>query len=454
MKRIFGKLGVRHTKTRIGARSRRQRGSILMLTAILITGMIGMLSLSIDLGILFSGRNQLQNGINAATLAGATGLRTSIEADTAMPQQSSIVKALAVQYARLNQVKRVTDPDPESGEPNNNNIVLDPATVTVDTSGDLPRVEINTSMDMPLLFASIFGFGRITMNATSLASLFPVDGGIGTISGNGTFAGCWRPLFLPDTFYDSTFTVQYVGGRVGFPLPGDVSGDYYRSRFAVGGRNIQPYIDGPAGDQVTGLRDTQMRSEVGVKTIMGMTPPDGMNVVFPRDYYFVANFSGLPRATIAELTAGSLATFGYCGEIRVGDEIPVYPRTNVAVYDEVRVGLQSLKQNTDDIIDMGLRSSYKYIKSASFPSPNSHGAIIPVLLYDPFLVNTTPGVVRVTNFGLFFLDSVSVDGTISGFFVREIITGGTPIASTNFSESEIGNTFKPKWLPMSVRLLK
>jgi hypothetical protein len=444
MKRIFGKSGAQERKSRRA----RQRGSIMLLTAVTITGMVGMLALSIDLGFLFSARSQFQNGIDAAALAGATGLRVSIEADAGMPQQASIVKSLAVQYASFNQVRRYADPDPNSGQPNSNNLVIDPANVVIDAVGPIPRVDVAADMDTPLLFAGIFGFSRMTMRASSQASLFPVDGGTGTISGNGTFAGCWRPLFLPDTFFDSTYTVQYVGGRVGQPLAGDGPGDYYRSRFAVGARNVHPYIDGPAGDQVTGLRDTESATEIGVKTIMGM------NVVFPRDYYFVANFSGLPRATIPELSAGPLATFGYCGQIRVGDDIPIYPRTNVAVYDEVRVGLQSLKQNTDDVIDTGLRASYKYIKSASFPGPNTHGSIIPVLLYDPFLVNSAPSQLRVTNFGLFFLDSVSPEGTISGFFVREIMIGGTPILPANYSENEINEQFKPKWLPMSVRLLK
>jgi hypothetical protein len=195
------------------------------------------------------------------------------------------------------------------------------------------------------------------------------------------------------------------------------------------------------------LRDTELASEVGVRTIMGM------NVTFLRDYYFVADFSGLPRATAPTLNAGDLATFGYCGEIRVGDDIPVYPRTNIALYDQVRIGLQSLKLNTNDIIDDNLRINYKYIKSASFPGPNTHAAIIPVLLYDPFLVNSNPTVLRVTNIGLFFLDSVSPDGTLTGSFVREIFASGTPISSANFG-SNSGDIFRKEWLPMSVQLLK
>ena len=34
---------------------------------------------------------------------------------------------------------------------------------------------------------------------------------------------------------------------------------------------------------------------------------------------------------------------------------------------------------------------------------------------------------KITNIGLFFLEEVRDDGTLRGFFVREIISGGTPI---------------------------
>jgi Flp pilus assembly protein TadG len=445
MKRIFTKPGIRNIASGFSTGRRRQRGTILLLTAVMLLGMAGFVVLSTEMGYLFSFRTQLQNGVDAAALAGAAGLRVTIEADAAMPQQSSVVKALAVQFAGFNVVNRYNDPN--SNTPSNNKLVLDPAAVTVDTSTEIPRVLIDTNLQTPpFLFPGIVGLDSINVKAISTASLFPVDGGTGTIGGGGSFSPCWRPLFLPDTFYDSANNVQYVGGRTDFPLP-DQAGDYYRSRYAVGGRNVQPFIDGPSGSFVTGLRDTQLASEIGVRTIMGM------NVTFLRDHYFIADFSGLPRATIATLNAGDLATYGYCGQIRVGDDIPVYPRTNVAVYDQVRIGLGVLKQNTNDIIDDNLRINYKYIKSASYPGPNTHGAIIPVLLYDPFLVNSNSTVLRVTNIGLFFLDSVSPDGTLTGSFVREIFASGTPISAANFGTNS-GDIFRKEWLPMSVQLLR
>ncbi len=431
---------------RILLRYRRQRGSIMVLTSVMITGMVGMMALAIDLGFLFSARNQFQNGIDSAALAGAAGLRVTIESDSGMPQQLAVAQQLAVQYAGFNQVRRYTDPDPDSTEPNSNNIVLDPSAVSVDRSTDLPKVLISTSMQTPMLFAGMFGFNTIDMNAISSASLLPVDGGTGTIG------GCWRPLFLPDTFFDGSSTVHYAGeaARGANPLP-DQAGDYYRSRFAVGARNVQPYIDAilGVGPSVTGLRDTEQINEVGVSTIMGQY------VEFRRDYYRIANFSGLPRATFDVLSTDALANFGYCGQIRVGDDIPVFAFNDFTAYDQVKVGLESLKYRTNDSVDNSLKLSYRYIKSASYPGPNSHAAIIPVLLFNPLELVKNPGanILKVTNIGLFFLEEVRSDGTLYGLFVREVIAGGTTIDSTNFGADSFP-TFKRSWLPMSVQILK
>ncbi len=438
---------------------RRQRGSIMVMTATLVMGMVGMLALSIDLGYLFSGKNQFQNGIDAAALAAGAGLRVTIEADAAAPQQTLIAQGLAVQYAGLNEVRRFADPDPESGLPSPNNIALDAANVVVDTSADIPKARINTSMEMPLLFAGIFGFNTMNMGAAATASLFPVDGGTGTI-GSGTArtgGGCWRPLFLPDTFYNSNGQPILVGADFsGIPRVPNQNGDYYRSRFAAGARNGFPFVDSVtgAGPSVTGLRDTQLQAESGAQTIMGL------QVTFNRNYFFIANLTGLPRVTADVFSTGQLANFGYCGRLRVGDDLPVYSLTDFTIYDEVRTGLIALKYRTLDIIgpiDQNARTTFSYVTNSTFPGPNTHGAIMPVLFYNPIIWREPATVgstttLKVTNIGLFFLQDVEPDGDITGFFVREIIAGGTPIAATNIVADHDG--FKRKWLPMSVQLLK
>lgn len=442
----FNGFGSKRMLRRMKGGRRRQRGSIMLLTAVMLTGMIGLMALAIDLGFLFSSRNQFQNAIDSAALAAAAGLRATIEADSGMPQQATLSRNLAVQFAGYNQVRRYADPDPESGQPNANNLVLDPGSVSIDASNDIPRVIVDTSLDVPMLFAGMFGFNTIRVRTISSASLFPVDGGTGTIG------SCWRPLMIPDTFYDLSSLVRYVGepARAGSPLP-DQPGDYYRSRFAVGARNIAPFIDSlsAVGAAATGLRDIQLANDVGVRSIMGQ------DVIFRRDYYRIADLSGLPRTTFDVLSVGDLANFGYCGQIRVGDLIPVFAPTDYASYDQVRTGLEALRLRSSDSVDTTARYGYKYITSSTYVNPNSHRLIIPVMLFNPLELVRNPNAtqLRVTNIGLFFLDSADANGNLSGFFVREVITGGTPIDSTNFS-GDSDPTFKRSWLPMSVQLLK
>lgn len=427
----------------------------MVLTAVMITSMLGLMALSIDLGFIFSARNQFQNGIDAASLAAASALRVTIESDPAAPQQAQIARQQGKLYASLNEVRRYTPNNPDEGG-NVNSITLTDGEFTIQNgiNGLLPKVTVESTIEVPTLFAGIVGFYSMNIRARSEASLFPVDGGTGTVgSGTAVGGGCWRPLILPDSFYDSSgiphVLFEEVNGNP--PRVPNQAGDYYRSRFAAGARNTFPFIDGATiGPSVTGLRDTQLATEIGTRTIMGRRP-----LTFREDSYFVANFGALPRATSDVFGVGEWARFGYCGQIRVGDDIPVYPINDAARIDLVRNGLVALKSQTIDFdppysTEEGL---YNYVKSNGYPGPNTHAAIIPVLLYDPFQYDDNPAVVRVTNFGLFLLNQVDVDGTIHGYFVREIIAGGTPIAAANF-QGDSDPLFKQSWLPMSVRLLK
>ncbi|NBO65888.1 MAG: hypothetical protein EBU88_13790 [Acidobacteria bacterium] len=431
-------------RTRLQSRADGEKGTIIVLTGVFITAMVGMIALSIDLGYAFSARNQLQNGVDSAVLAGASAFRATIESDQSMTRQAEIVREMAVLYASYNQVRRYADPASGSTAPNRNQLVLDPGQVIIEQPVDIPRVQAITSVNLTLMFAGLFGLPRVDIQAIAQASLLPVDGGIGTCT------SCWRPIMIPDSFFDSTGTVRYVGDpfRGNAPLPNQ-PGDYYRSRFAAGARNTQPYIDslGPFGTFVTGLRDTTNQAEVGSKTLMGKL------VLLRRNYYRIADLTALPRTTYASLTVGDQANFGYCGQIRVGDLIPVLPQGNVSAYESVRVGLSSLRIRNMDTIDSESLGQYKFIRSTLFPAPNSHALIIPVLLFNPYELIRNPASLqlRVTNIGLFFLQEVAIDGTLQGFFVREIIAGGTPVASTNFDSDQM-NLFRRSWLPMATQL--
>lgn len=459
MKRIFAQLVPPRRATYTPAR-RRQRGTVMMITAVMMTAMLGMMAMSIDFGFLFSARHQIQNGLDAAALAGATGLRVTIENDASFnpPEQKKIVEDLAIKYAGLNRVNRKREAPGSGNSPDNpNRIILSASEVQVRTNFDPLRVEVTTSMQVPTLFAGIFGLSEVKLSGTTTASLVPVDGGTGTMaSGAAQGNGCWRPLMLPDSFFNTTGVVtlvQYDGTTIRKPE----AGEYYRSRFAGGARNTAPFTDAPLGGAlgffVTGLRDTGLRTDVAVKTIMGQT------ISFQRDVYRIPNFDNLPQVTSGLLPLDQQARLGYCGQIRVGDLLSVYPRDDFSSLDQLRVGLQKLRNDLQDNVAPDLLVRHRYVKSSPYPDPNTHPTIIPVLLYNPVVWSkeeTKDGnftALHVTNIGLFYLQGVTNDGTITGFFVREIIGGGTPIAPANM-QPDAEPSFKQSWLPMAVRLLK
>jgi len=310
----------------------------------------------------------------------------------------------------------------------------------------------------PTLFAGVFGLSRVRIGAAATATLLPVEGGTGTIASGSGPGGCWRPLFLPDTFYDAGNNVMIVDEPGLYTRRPTETGDYYRSRFAGGARASNPLFVDPLGGGpfVTGLRDTQLDSEIdGQRTIMGR-----QTVLFRPKYYKIANFSGLRRdQSLYPLSSlGDVIKFGYCGQIRVGDRIPVYLSNDQPTYDQVKRELTQMRQDLGDFIEPDTERLFHYVKSSGYPEPNTHPLILPVLLYNPMIWRVEADAeaateLVVTNIGLFFLTEVTLEGYLRGYFVREIIAGGTPIAPGNMSADVATPEFKRRYLPMSVQLI-
>ena len=350
-----------------------------------------------------------------------------------------------------------SSPNPKPDKDDNQSI-LGNLEVTIDTTTDIPSVRVDAAVPTPTLFAGVFGLSRMRIGAAASASLLPVEGGTGTIASGAGPAGCWRPLFIPDTFYDSGNTVVTVGE------PGLTSrrptepSDYYRSRFAGGARASNPlFVDPPGGGPfVTGLRDTQLQSDLDErKTIMGQ-----QFVTFSPKYYKIANFSGLRRdQSLFPLSSLSdVIKFGYCGQIRVGDRIPVYLTNDQSAYDQAKRELTQMRQDFGDFIEPDPERLFHYVQSAGYREPNTHPLILPVLLYNPMIWRVeTDGEAAtelvVTNFGLFFLKEVTLQGDLRGYFVREIIAGGMPIAPGNMNGDSDSPEFRRRYLPMSVQLI-
>lgn len=407
-----------------------ERGTVVLLAAIAVLFIVGVMVLAIDLGYVLSVRGQLQNGIDAAALAGVAGLRAAIEPGGATTEQDRLVRELAKNFAGRNYIRTADQIQ---------NLRLDETDISADPLNPL-RIVVTRRVSAPLIFAGSFGLTAISVSAGAVGTVTPVDGGTGIIS------GCWRPLLLPDTFFDANGQVWAVGGtdfsnyaqavRAGAKLP-TLAGDYYRSRFATtsGVRSVYPFVGGfnggAVGTGVTSLRDTRVREDL---KIYGGTNLIAQPIQFLPSDYRVIDFTGAGDAVALYDQAFS----GVCTSVRVGQQVRVFSPADAAAYSQVSYGLADLwfnsMTNPSDTISTSEFQTYRYIKSNAYPSPNTHPRIVPVLLFNPLELVNNPNAeyLTVTNVGAFYLDLAGAGNPkLYGYFFREVMIGGLPLEQAN-----------------------
>jgi hypothetical protein len=157
-----------------------EEGNILALSVAAMLAMIVFASAAIDVGCLLTAKNQIQSGVDASALAGASGL---IDNQTVATQR-------AVTLAGSNNY---------CGRP----IIL--------YSGDISfpltdRVLVQTSQTVPLFFSRIVGIETAQVSAVAMAEMAPL---VGT---NGQ-----RPWGIPDMSYSHGECVVIKSGQLGAP---------------------------------------------------------------------------------------------------------------------------------------------------------------------------------------------------------------------------------------------
>ena len=443
-----------------------ERGTVVLLATATLLILVGMLALAVDIGYLMNGRGQLQNTVDAAALAGAQGLRTTIEAGGARTHQEVVTKNLAKDFASFNVVRKIDS---------NGGLTLLDSDISIDYPVDYPihqaRIIIKNRTALPTIFGNVFGLSSFNVSAVAVASTFPVDGGTGTVS------GCWRPIIIPDTFYDENQVVGAVSdpnpanpvqplARADEPLGARKPGDYYVSPYysETSGTN-RSNLDfaravgnaKPSTIEVTGIRDTNSISELRYAPRGG--GGGGRNLIGVRmrlrpDDYRIINFAtstgfenASPSDPIEQLNKG------VCTQVRIGQLVKVLapPTSFSAIYDNFH---HQMRKNFIDAINYGKdptnnSDQYRYAQTQRYLTPNSSPRVIPVLMCNPieFSDSINNGQFVVTNFGAFFLDFVTENGTLSGYFVREVITAGTPLEASN-------TVISPNLLPVSVNLVR
>jgi Flp pilus assembly protein TadG len=151
--------------------TRDDRGQTLALMAVTVAGAIAMLSLAIDLGMLYTARSEAQRAAEAAALAGAQEFFTVAAPGT--PAVKAAAHDSATAYAIRNTIR---------------NVLIDTSEVKVEVNETLQLVSVRISRpDIPLFFARMVGRNTAGVSAYAAARAAPASA-----------ATCVLPWALPD----------------------------------------------------------------------------------------------------------------------------------------------------------------------------------------------------------------------------------------------------------------
>jgi hypothetical protein len=159
---------------------KRMKGNSFVQVALVLVVLLGIAALAIDGGMIFTARNQLQSAVDAAALAGASGLIVS--------EERSIERAITFAGA--------------------NTCINEPVTVNA-TDVTFPaedQVRVGAAHTINLYFARIFGIQTADITATATAAL---EGLAGT--------GDIKPWAIPDLDYVLGEPVILKTGTLGAP---------------------------------------------------------------------------------------------------------------------------------------------------------------------------------------------------------------------------------------------
>ncbi|MCH8912197.1 MAG: hypothetical protein IIA33_01390 [Planctomycetes bacterium] len=155
----------------------RRRGTVVVFTAVSFTVLIGFAALAIDVGYAYSVQAQLQRNADAAALAGAIVL-TSDKMLTPSYDPTSDVISEVDSYAALNISGGVAPVIAGSdiivgfiNDLRDPTETINPSATPFNAVQVMVRLEDNNNGELPLFFASIFGFSSVPLRAVAMAGV-------------------------------------------------------------------------------------------------------------------------------------------------------------------------------------------------------------------------------------------------------------------------------------------
>lgn len=163
---------------------RDRRGSVLPLTALILSAMLGTMAVAVDLGMVYVAKGEAQRAADAAALAGSVALITE-------PGKLDHARQVAVSTAAKNRVR-------------GDSVRLLAEDVAVTDTGLTARVRRLGSRGDALrtTFAAALGIRTVDLAAEARAGVFPAGA-----------ATCFKPFIVPDLWHDANGNGRYDAGE-------------------------------------------------------------------------------------------------------------------------------------------------------------------------------------------------------------------------------------------------
>ncbi len=341
-----------------------ERGTTIVLVAILLTGLLSVLALAIDIGMVLDAKTEAQRAADSGALAGAGKLLVD-------PTDATQARATAIQFANDHVVRG----DSVDVLPGDVDVDLANLRVTVRVRNVAARANAVTTF-----FARIFGIDTVDIGADAVAQVEATN-----------TANCLKPWILADAWKDNNGNDKFDGP------------DFYQAGLTSWGTSYRN--PGHPGDDGLGYVNDYGRQII-------LKPGNGGN--WQPGWY---NAWDLPGSVGGNDYRHNIETCNPA-PITIGEE---YPKENGNMVGPTRQGTQALiDQDPSAVWNPGTKT----VDNSAFPSWESSPRRVYMPLFDP-TVDSPNGKkpVRITGIVGFWIESVDKNSNVTGRFLT---AGGVP----------------------------
>lgn len=157
-----------------------ERGSVLVVTSFALVGMMGMVALAVDLGMLHSARSEAQRAADAGAMAGAARYAST-------HGEASAAEEEAIRFAEKHTIR---------GHP------VDISSGDVDVLAGQGKVRVRVAQEVGLFFGKVLGFEKVLVEADAAAEARPAGA-----------ASCPLPIAVVDRWDDQDDDGKYDAGE-------------------------------------------------------------------------------------------------------------------------------------------------------------------------------------------------------------------------------------------------